>query len=262
MPTAQSQVPAGTRAQRRVWPVSWRRGVVSAFRVHVSVRAQSCTAPKALNDVRIDVPFTAMDGKKWEARKLQRQMKAMGVGGKLYDRDSLNDMMDEEGMGDMGDDLGGMGEGDEGFDFETPIDNETPMPEVSDPLVALADAVSVPPRLNLVHSTCTTLQTPLHSTTTRTFCGRAPSHDAQRRPTAAWGPQWGVTDSGTRWDGVLTSVDLQGTAQALAKTAETLADSVVDTIRQVRVPDPPQRGACAAGFVRHESARSGFSTLL
>ena len=78
--------------------------MVSAFRVHVSVRAQSCTAPKALNDVRIDVPFTAMDGKKWEARKLQRQMKAMGVGGKLYDRDSLNDMMDEEGMGDMGDD--------------------------------------------------------------------------------------------------------------------------------------------------------------
>lgn len=61
---------------------------------------------------------------------------------------------------------------------------------------------------------------------------------------------------------MLTSVDLQGTAQTLAKTAETFADSVVDTIRQVRVPDPPQRGACAAGFVRHESARSGFRALL
>ncbi|EKX37592.1 hypothetical protein GUITHDRAFT_116234 [Guillardia theta CCMP2712] len=59
----------------------------------------SCKEPlPKLKDPRIDEPFNAIDSKKWEAMKMQKMMKGMGMKGTMYDRDSLKDMMEENGM--------------------------------------------------------------------------------------------------------------------------------------------------------------------
>ena len=65
---------------------------------------ESCgEAPVVLKDARIDEPFAAMDSKKWEAKKMQKMMKGMGMGAQMYDRESMADMLAEEGMGEGGD---------------------------------------------------------------------------------------------------------------------------------------------------------------
>lgn len=55
-----------------------------------------------------DLPFVAMEDKDLEMEKMMESMKAMGMGGSLYNRD---DMMSMQGMG------GGM-DGDEDEDYE------------------------------------------------------------------------------------------------------------------------------------------------
>jgi hypothetical protein len=69
----------------------------------------ACVETVDLKDPRVDEPFNAMDSKKWEAKKMSKMMKGMGMGGQLYDRESMADMLEDEGMGGLGG-MGGMGD--------------------------------------------------------------------------------------------------------------------------------------------------------
>ena len=58
----------------------------------------ACKRPtKELKKKRADEPFQAVDSKDWEAKKLQKKMKSMGMGGQIYDRDSIQQMVSEHG---------------------------------------------------------------------------------------------------------------------------------------------------------------------
>ena len=53
----------------------------------------SCKQPaKELKKRRADEPFQPVDPKKWEAEKMQKKMKAMGMKGQLYDREEMQRM--------------------------------------------------------------------------------------------------------------------------------------------------------------------------
>jgi hypothetical protein len=70
----------------------------------------SCKKPsKELKKKRVDEPFTAIDLKEWEAKKLQKKMKSLGMGGQLYDRESIKQMAAEHGDMSPYDDAGEAG---------------------------------------------------------------------------------------------------------------------------------------------------------
>jgi hypothetical protein len=67
---------------------------------------------------RKDYPFQALSEKDYEMEKLMASMKSMGMGGSMYNRDNMEEMMDqykdqmggdEDGYGDMMGGMGGMG---------------------------------------------------------------------------------------------------------------------------------------------------------
>ena len=53
--------------------------------------------PKELKKKRIDEPFQSIDSKLWEAQKLQKKMKGMGMNGQLYDREQMKQLAAEHG---------------------------------------------------------------------------------------------------------------------------------------------------------------------
>ena len=67
----------------------------------------SCAEKVELKDPRIDIPFEAVDSKKWEAQKMQKLMKGMGMGAQMYDRESMAEMMENEGLEGFGGKGGG-----------------------------------------------------------------------------------------------------------------------------------------------------------
>lgn len=54
---------------------------------------------------RVDEDFQAIDEKDLEMERMMASMRAMGMGGSLYSRDDLGDMMgmDEDDLAEMGD---------------------------------------------------------------------------------------------------------------------------------------------------------------
>mmetsp|Transcript_1879 Transcript_1879/g.4743 ORF Transcript_1879/g.4743 Transcript_1879/m.4743 type:complete len:324 (-) Transcript_1879:125-1096(-) len=113
--------------------------------------SESCVSPKELKTPRLEVPFVPMSEQKWEGAKFQKKMKAMGMGGKMYDKDSLANMMGEDGEGfppgmDGMDGMDGMGmrPDDSGEPGESEYEpHHAPPSEAStDTLTMVADGVS------------------------------------------------------------------------------------------------------------------------
>eukprot|EP00288_Rhodomonas_lens_P014140 CAMPEP_0177704172 /NCGR_PEP_ID=MMETSP0484_2-20121128/8054_1 /TAXON_ID=354590 /ORGANISM="Rhodomonas lens, Strain RHODO" /LENGTH=307 /DNA_ID=CAMNT_0019215557 /DNA_START=112 /DNA_END=1035 /DNA_ORIENTATION=+ len=53
-----------------------------------------CQDVPELTSKRVEEAFTIIDSQAWEAKKMQKMMAAMGMGGKVYDRNSMQDYLE------------------------------------------------------------------------------------------------------------------------------------------------------------------------
>jgi len=56
---------------------------------------EMCHEVPELSSKRIDEPFVLIESTEWETKKMTKMMKSMGMGGEVYDRNSMQDYLDE-----------------------------------------------------------------------------------------------------------------------------------------------------------------------